>query len=88
MTQATIMTPLYNTIMTHHYTHYDRISAPSLSACADSSPLSEQREMIINIPRRLEFDFNQQIGAQLSWEAARVTCQIPLYTLFVPLYRL
>ena len=74
--------------MTHHYTHYDRISAPSLSACADSSPLSEQREMIINLPRCLEFDFNQQIGAQLSWEAARVTCQIPLYTLFVPLYSL
>ncbi len=44
--------------------------------------------MIINWPRCLEFDFNQQIGAQLSWEAARVTCQIPLYTLFVPLYSL
>ena len=74
--------------MTRHYTHYDRISAPSLSACADSCPLSEQREMIINIPRCLEFNFNQQISAQLSWEAARVTCQIPLYTLFVPLYSL
>ena len=44
--------------------------------------------MIINLPRCLEFDFNQQIGAQLSWEAARVTCQIPLYALFVPLYSL
>ncbi len=44
--------------------------------------------MIINLPRCLEFDFNQQISAQLSWEAARVTCQIPLYTLFVPLYSL
>jgi hypothetical protein len=66
----------------HHYTHYDRMSAPSLSACADSSPLSEQREMIINLQRCLEFDCtgNQQIGAQLSWEAACVTCQIPLYT--------
>ncbi len=74
--------------MTHHYTHYDRISAPSLTECADSSPLSEQREFIINLPRCLEFDFNQQISAQLSWEAARVTCQIPLHTLFVPLYSL
>ena len=44
--------------------------------------------MIINLPRCFEFDFNQQIGAQLSWEAACVTCQIPLYTLFVPLYSL
>ncbi len=44
--------------------------------------------MIINLPRCLEFDLNQQIGAQLSWEAARVTCQIPLYTFFVPLYSL
>ena len=77
-------------LLWHHYTHYDRTSAPSLSECADSSPLSEQREMKINLPRCLEFDFNQQISAQLSlaWEAARVTCQIPLYTLFVPLYSL
>ncbi len=44
--------------------------------------------MIINLPRCLEFELNQQIGAQLSWEAARVTCQIPLYTLYVPLYSL
>ncbi len=46
------------------------------------------REMIIRLPRCLEFDFNQQIGAQQSWEAARVTCPIPLYTLFFPLYSL
>ena len=76
------------TLLWHHYTHYERISAPSLSECADSSPSSEQREMIINLPRCLEFDLYQQIGAQVSWEAARVTCQIPLYTLFVPLYSL
>ena len=44
--------------------------------------------MINNLPRCLEFDLNQQIGAQLSWEAAPVTCQIPLYTLYVPLYSL
>ena len=44
--------------------------------------------MIISLPRCLEFDFNQQIGAQQSWEAARVTCPIPLYTLFLPLYSL
>ena len=45
--------------------------------------------MIINLPRCLEFDWIiQQIGAQLSWEAARVTGQIPLYTWFVPLYSL
>ena len=37
--------------------------------------------MINNLPRCLEFDLNQQ-------NAARVTCQIPLYTLFVPLYSL
>ena len=74
--------------MTHHYTHYDRKSVPSLSACADSSHLSVQQKMIINIPRCLEFNLKQQIGAQLSWEAARVTCQISLYTLFVPLYSL
>ena len=43
--------------------------------------------MINNLPRGLEFDL-KQIGAQLSWEAARVTCQILLYTLFVPLYSL
>ena len=44
--------------------------------------------MIISLPRCLEIDFNQQIGAQQSWEAARVTCPIPLYTLFLPLYSL
>ncbi len=44
--------------------------------------------MIISLPRCLEFDFNQQICAQQSWEAACVTCLIPLYTLFLPLYSL
>ena len=44
--------------------------------------------MIISLPRCLEFDLNQQIGAQQSWEAARVSCPIPLYTLFFPLYSL
>jgi hypothetical protein len=85
----TLLPPYYCTIMTllwHHYNHYDRVSAPSLSECAYSSLLSEHGEMIINLPKCLEFDFNQQIGAQLSWEAASVTCQILLYTLFVPLY--
>ncbi len=50
----------------HHYKHYDRVSASRLSECADSSLLSEHGEMINNLPRCLEFDFNQQIGAQLS----------------------
>ncbi len=87
----TLLSPYYCPIMTllwHHYNHYERVSVPSLSECADSSLLSEHGEMINNLPRCLEFDFNQQIGAQLSWEAARVTCQILLYTLFVPLYSL
>jgi hypothetical protein len=44
--------------------------------------------MIINLPWSLELDFNQQVGAQLSWEAARVRCPVLLYTLFVPLYSL
>ena len=44
--------------------------------------------MIINLPCSLELDFNQQIGAQLSWEAASVRCLVLLYTLFVPLYSL
>ncbi len=44
--------------------------------------------MIINLPWCLELDFNQQIVAQLSWEAARVRCPVLLYTLFVPLYSL
>ena len=87
----TLLSPYYCTIMTllwHHYNHYDRVSAPSLSECADSSLLSEHGEMIIILPRCVEFDFNQQFGAQLSWEAARVRCPVLLYTLFVPLYSL
>ncbi len=44
--------------------------------------------MIICLPGYLEFDLNQQIGAQQSWEAACVTCPISLYTLFLPLYSL
>jgi DNA modification methylase len=36
----------------------------------------------------LDFDLNQQIGAQQYWEAARVSCPKPLYTLFCPLYSL
>ncbi len=77
-------------LLWHHYNHYDRVSAPSLSGCADTSLLSasEHGEMIINLPWCLELDFNQQIVAQLSWEATRVTCQILLYTLFVPFYSL
>jgi hypothetical protein len=47
--------------MTHHYTNYDRISAPSLSECADSSPLSEQREFIINL--RID-GLNYHLGIQ------------------------
>ena len=84
---------LYDTIITflwHYYNHYDRVSAPNLSECADSSLLPEhgELEMIINRPWSLELDFNQQVGAQLSWEAARVSCPVLLYTLFVPLYSL
>ncbi len=39
----TLLSPYYCTIMTllwHHYNHYDRVSAPSLSECADNSLLS------------------------------------------------
>ncbi len=78
------------TLLWHHYNHHDRVSAPSLSECADSSLLPDYGEMIINLPCQwsLELDFNQQVGAQLSWEAARVRCPVILYTLFVPLYSL
>jgi hypothetical protein len=44
--------------------------------------------MIINLPCSLELDFNQQVGAQLPWEAAGVSCPVLLYTLLVPLYSL
>ena len=73
-----IITPLwlyYHSIMTllwQYYTYYDGISAPHLPECADSSLLPEHGEMIINRPWSLELDFNQQVGAQLSWEAAGV----------------
>ena len=70
------------TLLWHYYNHYDRVSAPSLSECADSSPLSEHGEMIINWPWSLELDFNQQVGAQLSWEAAEVSCPVLWYTLY------
>ena len=89
-----IITPLwlyYHSIMTllwQYYTYYDGISAPHLPECADSSLLPEHGEMIINRPWSLELDFNQQVGAQLSWEAAGVSCPVLLYTLFVPLYSL
>ncbi len=90
---TTLLWQYYCTIIAllwHHYNHYDRVSAPSLSECADSSLLSEHGEMIINLPWCLELDFSQQIVAQLSWEAAQacVTCPVLLYTLFVPLYSL
>ncbi len=76
------------TLLWHYYNHYDRVLAPSLSECADSSLLPEHGEMIINQPWSLELDFNQQVGAQLSWEAGRVSCPVLFYTLFFPLYSL
>ena len=71
-------------------THYDRVSASSLSEYADRNPSPERREIIIKGPKSLELDFNQQEGAQQEWKHWKAGSEWPgtIIHIILPLYNL
>jgi hypothetical protein len=63
------------TLLWQYYTYYDWIYTPHFGL------LPEHGGIIMMWALSLELDFNQQVGAQLPWKAAGVSCPVLLYTL-------